>query len=266
MGSTTGWEGRLEGFGNKATPPAVPNPVLLPAEHTQSWEGAAPTRPPCSGTHLYLQLLYHLHLNSTLGCASVIKCVFCIEVSEEENVGFYAQTYQRCVPHPLRPQLGSAPPCKPPLPSLLGVALPALPPHANPVLLSKPEVAHLPRANMPGEPRQRLIWLHPVSQRQEGTQPDALTHCSRPQQMPSHSSSSSSPSKGTAGLHPRGWAGWHSPSRPRRAQEGFGIPALAEQHRAHRQQTAERRGERGKRESPSVPSDVFAKNPGYKEI
>lgn len=36
-------------------------------------------------THLYLQLLYHLHLDSTLGRAPVIKCMFCVEVSGEEN-------------------------------------------------------------------------------------------------------------------------------------------------------------------------------------
>lgn len=36
-------------------------------------------------THLYLQLLYHLHLDSTLGRASVIKCMFCVEVSGEES-------------------------------------------------------------------------------------------------------------------------------------------------------------------------------------
>lgn len=168
--STAGWDGCLEGFGNKVVSPAVPDPVLHPAEHTQSWEGAAPTRPMCSSTHLYLQLLYHLHLNSTLGCASVIKCVFCIEVSEEENVGFYSQMCQKCAPHPPRPQPGQphhadhdSLPC-------WGWRSQPWPPRANPAQLSKPEVACLPRANMPGEPRQCLIWLHPVSQRQEGTQ------------------------------------------------------------------------------------------------
>lgn len=38
-------------------------------------------------THLYFQLLYHLHLDSTLGCAAVVKCMFGIEVSGEKNTG-----------------------------------------------------------------------------------------------------------------------------------------------------------------------------------
>lgn len=50
------------------------------------------------GTHLYFQLLYHLHLDSTLGRASVVKCMFCIEVSGEKNTGVDAWTCPKCAP------------------------------------------------------------------------------------------------------------------------------------------------------------------------
>lgn len=45
-------------------------------------------------THLYFQLLYHLHLNSTLSRAPVIKCVFCIEVSKKGRHDLFLRVYR----------------------------------------------------------------------------------------------------------------------------------------------------------------------------
>lgn len=56
-----------------------------------------------------------MHLDSTLGRASVIKCMFCIEVSGEKNTGVYVWTCPESAPLP-GPHLGSAPTCKPPVP------------------------------------------------------------------------------------------------------------------------------------------------------